>query len=343
LIQRGNTSNERRDMLPSIFGNSYLVMLVLVFVAVILLLESVYVAWRTHRGPAAMKMKSRLQALSATRDRSAQTLLLRQRMLSELPPMERFLQSLPRLRQIDRTILQSGLGWNVSSVLLASLVLFIAGWTVMIMGFRQPMLMGAVVGVLLGATPLLYVHYRRKKRLEKFERQLPEALDLITRALRAGHAFSAALKMAGEEMMEPMAGELSIVHDEVNFGVSLNQALSHLSERVPLTDLRYFVVAVLIQRDSGGNLTEILANLSRLIRERLKLIAKVRVLSSEGRLSAWILAVMPFFLAGVMNLTNPEFMRPMWTDPMGITIIKYLLSMMLVGVLVMRKIIKIRY
>jgi tight adherence protein B len=133
------------------------------------------------------------------------------------------------------------------------------------------------------------------------------------------------------------------VHDEVNFGVSLNQALTHLSERVPLTDLRYFVVAVLIQRESGGNLTEILSNLSRLIRERLKLMAKVRVLSSEGRLSAWILALMPFFLAGVMNLVNPEFMRPLWTDPMGITIIKYTLSMMFIGVLIMRKIIKIRY
>src|SRR6476469_8260214 len=144
-------------MLTSILGNSYLIVLVLVFVAVVLLLESIYVTWRAHRGPDAMKMKSRLHALSATRDRSAQTLLLRQRMLSELPPMERFLQRLPRLHQMDRAILQSGLGWNVSSVLLASLVLFVAGWTVMVMGVYQPMLIGAVVGVLLGAAPLLYV------------------------------------------------------------------------------------------------------------------------------------------------------------------------------------------
>ena len=134
--------------------------------------------------------------------------------------------------------------------------------------------------------------------MAKIERQLPDALDLMTRALRAGHAFSSALKMAGEEMAEPIAGEFRTVHDEVNFGVSLEQALTHLSERVPLTDLRYFVVAVLIQRDSGGNLTEILGNLSQLIRERLKLLAKVKVLSSEGRMSAWILGLMPFFLAG---------------------------------------------
>ena len=121
-------------MLTNIFGNSYLVVLVLVFVAVMLLLESVYMAWRAHRGPEAMKLRSRLHALSATRDRTAQTMLLRQRMLSELPRMERFLQSLPRLRQLDRIILQSGLDWQVSSVLLASLLLFMGAWAAMVMG-----------------------------------------------------------------------------------------------------------------------------------------------------------------------------------------------------------------
>ena len=140
----------------------------------------------------------------------------------------------------------------------------------------------------------------------------------MTRALQAGHAFTSALKMAGEEMVDPVAGEFRTVHDEVNFGVSLEQALTHLSERVPLTDLRYFVVAVLIQRESGGNLTEILGNLSRLIRERLKLLAKIKVLSAENRMSAWILGLMPFFLAGVLYLANPKFMSPLWTDPIGI-------------------------
>jgi tight adherence protein B len=128
----------------------------------------------------------------------------------------------------------------------------------------------------------------------------------------------------------------------VNFGVSLEQALSHLSERVPLTDLRYFVVAVLIQRESGGNLTEILASLSKLIRERLKLLAKVRVLSTEGRMSAWILCLMPFFLAGIMNLANPGFMSPLWTDPIGVSIVKYMLTLMLIGVVIMRRIIRVR-
>lgn len=330
-------------MLATILGNSFLVLSVLVFIAALLLAEGMYVMWRSRRGPEAVKLKTRLHALSASRDQSAQTGLLRQRMLSELPPMQRMLESMPRMRALDRIILQSGLPWTVSKLIFTCLALAVVSCFVLVSVLRQPLLMGAVVGIAAGSLPLLFLRYKRNNRLQKFERQLPEALDLITRALRAGHAFSAALKMAGEEMAEPIAGELATVHDEVNFGVSLERALTHLSERVPLTDLRYFVVAVLIQRESGGNLTEILGNLSQLIRERLKLMGKVRVLSSEGRLSAWILAVMPFFLAGVMNLVNPEFMRPLWTDPIGHSIIKWTLGLMFVGILIMSRIVKIRY
>jgi tight adherence protein B len=298
--------------------------------------------WRAHRGPQATKLQGRLHALAATRDRTAQTQLLKQRMLSELPPLERQLQRLPRMRALDRVIVQSGLDWTVSKLLLACIVLFGVTWMILALGAHQSLLICVIAAFCLGAAPLMYVQYRKNKRLAKLEQQLPEALDLITRALRAGHAFSSSLKMAGEEMPEPAAGEFRTVHDEVNFGISLDQALGHLSERVPLTDLRYFVVAVLIQRESGGNLTEILENLSRLIRERLKLLARVRVLSSEGRMSAWILGLMPFFLAGIINLVNPTFMSPLWTDPIGISIVQNMLTLMLIGAIVMRKIIKIR-
>lgn len=329
-------------MLPPIQGNAFLVLAVLVFIAMLLLLESLFLMWQAHRGPQAKKLQQRLQALSSTRDKSPQTQLLKQRMLSELPVLERWMQSLPRVRSLDRVILQSGLNWTVTKLLLACAVTGLAGALIVHLGLYQPLYLAAPVGVLLGSGPLLYLQYKRGKRLGKIEKQLPDALDLITRALRAGHAFPSALKMTGDEMSEPIAGEFRIVHDEVNFGVSLQQALTHLSERVPLTDLRYFVVAVLIQRESGGNLTELLVNLSHLIRQRLKLLAKVRVLSSEGRMSAWILCLMPFFLAGVMNAVNPDFMGPLWKDPIGIIILKYTLGLMLIGVLIMRKIIKIR-
>lgn len=329
-------------MLPSLMQNSYLVMAVLVFVAVLLLFESLYMLWQAHRGPEAKKLNKRLQALSATHDRTAQTQLLKQRMLSELPMLERFLRSLPRMRGLDRFILQSGLNWTVAKLLLGCGAVGLVAWLAMEMGAHQSRLVGAAVAAALGCAPFMYVQYMRSKRLGRIERQLPDALDLIARALRAGHAFTSALKMTGEEMAEPAAGEFRTVHDEVNFGVSLEQALTHLGERVPLTDLRFFVVAVLIQRESGGNLTEILASLSKLIRERLKLLAKVRVLSAEARMSAWILGLMPFFLAGVLNVVNPNFMSPLWKDPIGISIVKYMLILMLIGVVIMRRIIRIR-
>lgn len=329
-------------MLENIGSNAFLILSVLVFVAVLLLLEGAYLLWKAYKGPEAKKIETRLRALSASLDNSKQTQLLKQRMLSEVPAVERFLLSISRAQRLDRFILQAGLDWTVSKLLLSCAVLGTMAGMLMAYGAHQPFLMSVLVGVAAAAMPLLYVSRKRSARLSRFERQLPDALDLITRALRSGHAFPSALQMVGEEMPDPVAGEFRIVHDEVNFGVSLQQALTNLSERIPLTDLRYFIVSVLIQRDSGGNLTEVLGNLSRLIRERLKLLGKVKVLSSEGRLSAWILGLMPFALAGVMYLVNPEFMSPLWKDPIGIAIIQYLLTMMALGALVLMKIIKIR-
>ncbi|MDB5762858.1 MAG: tadB [Herminiimonas sp.] len=329
-------------MLQSIGANSFLIIVVLVFVAVVLLLKSLYMIWKSYKGPEAKKIEKRLQALSASGDGTRQAQLLKQRMLSEVPALERLLLGLPRAHRLDRVILQAGLDWTVSRLLLSCAALGIISYVMITALAHQSMFAGWVVGGVMAAMPLLYVHRKRSRRLDRIQRQLPDALDLVTRALRSGHAFSSGLQMIGEEMSEPIANEFRIVSDEVNFGVSLQQALTNLSERIPVTDLRYFVVAVLIQRDSGGNLTEVLGNLSRLIRERLKLFSRIKVLSSEGRLSAWILGVMPFALAAVMNLVNPDFMAPLWKDPIGIAIINYMLVLMAFGVLILRKIIKIR-
>ena len=329
-------------MLENIGSNTFLILSVLVFIAVLLLLEGAYLLWKAYKGPEAKKIETRLRALSASLDNSKQTQLLKQRMLSEVPAFERFLLSISKAQRLDRFILQAGLSWTVSRLLLSCAAFGLTAGMLVSYAAHQPLLISALVGAAVAALPLLYVGRQRSKRLGKFERQLPDALDLITRALRSGHAFPSALQMVGEEMPDPVAAEFRIVHDEVNFGVSLQQALSNLSERIPLTDLRYFIVSVLIQRDSGGNLTEVLGNLSRLIRERLKLMGKIKVLSSEGRLSAWILGIMPFALGGVMYLVNPEFMSPLWKDPIGIAIIQYLLTMMALGALVLMKIIKIR-
>lgn len=329
-------------MLDAIGSNSILMMSLMVFVAAVLLFEGLYLIWKSYKGPRARQLEKRLQSLAPAHDARRHAPLLKRRTLSDVPLFERILAGLPRAHGLQGFIYQAGLSWTVSRLLLSCTALgalaFMAASTVA----HQSMLVSAFAGIMIAALPMLYVHGKRSRRLARLEQQLPEAIDLIIRALRSGHAFSSGLQMVGEEMSEPIANEFRIVHDEVNFGVSMQRALMNLSERVPITDLRYFVVAVLIQRDSGGNLTEVLGNLSRLIRDRLKLHAKIRVLSSEGRLSAWVLGLMPFALAAAMNLVNPEFMSRLWTDPIGIAIIEYLLILMAVGVVMLRKIIKIR-
>lgn len=324
-------------------GPSYVhVILALVFIAVVLLLQGLYLIWKSYKGPEAKKIEKRLQALSASDDGTKQARLLKQQMLSEVPLLERFLLDVPRVHVVDRILLQSGLEWTVSHLFLSFLAAGAFGLLLASSLLTQPLLPTLVVAVAFAALPVLYVARARYRRLRKMEQQLPEALDLMVRALRAGHAFSSALQMAGDEMPEPMAAEFRIVHDEINFGISLQQALGNLCERVPLTDLRYFVVSVMIQRDSGGNLTEVLGNLSRLIRERLKLIAKIKVLSSEGRLSAWVLAVLPFLLGALMYYVNPEFMAPLWQDSIGVVILKYTLGLMVVGILLLKKLVTLR-
>ncbi len=329
-------------MLQYTFGNFFLVLSVLVFVAVIVLLEGLYMMWNTYKGPHAKIIEQRLQVLSAASDTSAQARLLRQRMLSSLPPLERILLRMPRAHALARFILQANLNWTVSRLVLTCFSMSLAGFVLFFSVLHQPLFSAALIAAAMAAAPLMYVRRLRSKRLTKLEQQLPDALDLLARALRAGHAFGSGLQMISQEMAEPIASEFRFVHDEINFGVSLEQALTNLSTRVPITDLRYFVVAVLIQRESGGNLTEVLTNLSRLIRQRLKLFWHIRILSAEGRLSAWILTVMPFALAGLMNAFNPTFMSPLWNDPIGIAIVRNMLILMAFGILVLRKITRIR-
>ena len=329
-------------MFPSPESNGFLIVAVLVFVAVVLLIEGLYLMWRSRRGPAARNIEKRLAALSASVGDAVQRQLLKQRALSDIPVLERVLHRFPPAQKLQNLLYQSGLKWPVSHVLLSSVTAGGFVYLVLAVVVHQPLLFAAIAGTACMAIPILYVGRKRHLRLMRLQLQLPEAIDLMIRAMRSGHAFNSGLQMVAEEMAEPIASEFRIVHDEISFGVSLQQALLNLSERVPLTDLRYLVVALLIQRDSGGSMTEVLGNLSRLIRERLKLVARVRVLSSEGRLSAWILVLMPFALGAIMTYFNPEFMTPLWTDPIGIGIIKYMLIMMAVGVVILRKIIKIR-
>jgi tight adherence protein B len=267
--------------------------------------------------------------------------VLKNRLLSEVPAIERLLLGIPRISNVDRLLVQSGLEWTVAKLLAISLLFGVTAYVALSFAILLPFVqLGAALAASL--LPVAYVRWKRRRRLRRMEQQLPDTLDLVGRAMRAGHALPSGLQMAGEEMVDPIAREFRITHDEINFGVSMQQALANLSERVPITDVRYFVVAVLIQREAGGNLAEILDNLSQLIRNRIKFRAKIKVLTTEGRMSAWVLGLLPFALAGLLFFFNHDFIAILWTDPAGIQIANVFLAMMAVGAVWLYKIIQIR-
>ena len=315
---------------------------ILLFAAVVLCIEGIYQWWNNYHGPEAKRVDARIRALSAGGHVSTEQLsILKKRLLSESPQFQRWLMSLPRVSVVDRWLEQSGSAWSVAQLLGYTIVV---GVCVLMVGALLPIPFSIVVACAVFASmlPVLHIASLRRKRLKKLEAQLPDAVDMIARALRAGHSFASALGMVGQEIKAPMGPEFRTTFEEINYGVPLDEALTNLAKRVPVNDLRYFVIAVLIQRESGGNLAEILDTIGNLVRERLKLYDKIRVLSAEGRLSAWILGLLPFATAGMILIVNPDFMKVLWTDPMGLKMIGLALLNMALGLIWMRKIIRIR-
>jgi tight adherence protein B len=319
----------------------YNVLILLVFIAVVLAIEGAYLLWSSYKGPEASKIERRLSIMSAGAHGSADTSLLKQRLLSDTPFVEHALLSIPRIHVLDRLLVQSGLQIKLATFLGISLACAVAGY-IAANFLVLPLIVIIATGIFAGCLPYFYLLYRKDKRLKRFDEQLPDALDLIGRGIRAGNSLPATLKMIGDEMADPVAGEFRIAFDEVNYGFSMQDALTNLTTRVPSSDLKYFVVAVIIQRETGGNLAELLDNIAALIRSRHKLYGSIRVLSAEGKLSAWILTLLPISVALLINIINPKFMQVLWTDNTGIKMIIGVVIMMIIGIFWMRKIIKIR-
>jgi tight adherence protein B len=318
----------------------YFLFATLIFVAVVLLIEGAYVWWNASKGPEAERLTRRMRVMSAAHSGKVVS-ITKKRVLSSNPLVLNVLKTMPRAAALDRLLLQSGKEWSVAQFLAISLGAAAAALAVAIW-FAVPFLIQPVLAVIALSIPLQLVRRARAKRLNRIEVQLPDALDLMSRALRAGHAFPTALKMVGDEMKDPLASEFATAFDEVNFGVSMPDALMNLANRVPSTDLRYFVIAVLIQRDTGGNLSELLDSIGKIIRDRIKLLGQVRVLSAEGKMSAWVLSLLPFGAGALIQLTNPKFLEVLFTDTAGQKMVAGALFMMVLGVFAMRSIIRIR-
>ncbi|MBR8210251.1 type II secretion system F family protein [Burkholderia cenocepacia] len=315
---------------------------ILTFVAVVLSIEGFYQWWSARHGAAARRIEARIRAMSAGGNVQQERLsILKKRMLDESKPFDRLLLRVPRVQALDLMIQQSGLAWTLPKLITLSAMCAAIAWFTLSFA-TLPQLAALPIALFAACIPTMYVLRARARRMLKLERQLPDICDMIARALRSGHSFTSTLGMVGDEFPEPMGGEFRVTFDEVNYGVSLHDALTNLATRVPVQDLRYFVIAVLIQRDTGGNLAELLDSIAGLVRERFKLFDKVRVLSAEGRLSAWILGLLPFGTAGVMALLNREFLSVLWEDPVGIRMVGTMLVSMAFGLLWIRRIVRIR-
>jgi tight adherence protein B len=268
--------------------------------------------------------------------------LLRDEMLSEIPALDTLLRRSERVSALQKMLSQADLKIRAGNYLLLCIAsgALIAG-IVYVAANKNPIF--AWVGLLLGFFfPYSYASYCRTKRFDKFEELFPQAIDTLARAVRAGHAFTTALEMISDEISEPVATEFRKLFEEQKFGLPVREALANLVDRVPLVDVKFFVTAVMLQRETGGNLAEILDNLSYVIRERFKILRQVRVYTAQGRLTMLLLMGMPPLIVMLMLFMNPSFIKPLFSDPIGHVMLVIGLALQTVGYFVIRKIIRIQ-
>jgi tight adherence protein B len=267
--------------------------------------------------------------------------LLRDEVLSRIPAFDSFLRRSERVSALQKILAQGHVDVRAgnflmlcaASSLLVAIVAYIAGGN-LIFGW-----VGVVLGFFL---PYAYASHMRKKRFQKFEEKFPEAIDTLARAVRAGHAFTTAIEMIANEVSEPVAGEFRQLYEEQKFGLPVRDALLNLADRIPLVDVKFFVTAVMLQRETGGNLAEILDNLSYVIRERFKILRQVRVHTAQGRLTMVLLMALPPTVVVVMFVLNRGFIMPLFIDPIGHALIVAGITMQTLGYFFIRRIIRIQ-
>jgi len=286
------------------------------------------------------RLESLLRSETAERATEEAIQILREEIESGLPWLQRLALRFRVGNKLFRLIEQADVNIRPHHLLL-----LIFGLGVGVGGFmwvvRGSLVVTAVMGLLAGAAPIFYLVRMRRRRLNQFLEQLPDALDLMTRALRAGHAFGSALSTVAAEMPDPIATEFRRTFEEQNLGMSVKVALEHLVERVPLLDLRLCVTAILIQKETGGNLAEILENIATVIRDRFRILGQVRVYTAQGRMTGWIIGLIPFAMAFYIHLVNPDYLEVLFTHPVGKAMALTALVFEGVGVLLIRRIVNI--
>ena len=319
--------------------NFLIVPFILFFIIAICLVESLRYLGR-RKTLSREVIRNKIHKYSTADSGSEPSDLLRIKVLSNVGFLNDILWKTPGMLHLDRLIQQANLNYPLGFFILLSLVFLATGY------FGASLLtinrtVTILLAILLGALPYIYIRMKKNQRMRKFEQQLPEGMEFLSRALRAGHAFTGSMKLAAENFDDPLGTEFEKTLDEINFGISTNDALKNLLNRVDLPDLRYFTASVILQRDTGGNLSEIMDSIARIIRERFKFRDKVRVLSAEGKFSAAILIAIPLLIISYLQIVQPGYLDTLTSEPVGKILMTIAISMALLGVVLIRKLISI--
>ncbi|BDQ34895.1 type II secretion system F family protein [Pseudodesulfovibrio portus] len=308
---------------------------------VFLLLMGISSLMQSGSDKAERRVRERLRAMAVTGvEEKAIDLVLRENSMSDVPWFNRLLENMRWAASLEKLIYQAEAKGSAGVYLLACAVLGVIG--AYAGSFSGRLWVIALTGGMLGYIPIWRLRGKQRKRMDKFQQQLPEALDLMARALKAGHTFGGGMRMVADEFDKPIGPEFGKTLDEINYGMDVDRALANLQERVECPDLKFFVVSINIQRETGGNLAEIIAKISTLVRDRFALFGKIRVLSAEGRVSAYILIGLPFLLGVILYLVNPDYIGLLWTRELGLSMVYSAGFSMVIGWIVIRKIIKIK-
>jgi len=314
--------------------------IVLIFVAVFFLVQGLAIPVFGESAQARKRLKKKLGEIESANYEEAYSSLLRAKYLRQLSPWERSLEKLPRMEALATLIEQSGAKYLAYRVVLLAIVLSLSAAFFAWVYFRlwyAPIVAGAIAFYL----PFMKIASNRTKRLGLFEEQLPDAIETMTRALRAGHPFPAALKMIGEEFDDPIAAEFELTFGDINYGNDVRRAMLGLLSRIPTVTVMALVTAVLVQKESGGNLAEILERISGVIRGRFRLYRKIKTLSAEGRMSAWVLAMVPLVLFVVLMISTPDYLPMLVDDARGQKMIIGSIISAACGIFWIRKILRI--
>ena len=312
-----------------------------IFLLTIVIVELLAYAYRHLRSTKRAKVRKRLRRYAYAEDGTAGAEILKKRIYSDIPWLNRLLHMIPPVKALDRLVVQANAKYPMGFYLLLSAFLGFAGFYVthfltMKVHFAA---LAAFIGLIL---PYASLNRDKAKRIEKFKKQLPDALGMIARAMKAGHAFTGGMSMLSEEFDDPIGPEFAETLDEINYGVSVADALKTLAGRIDCDELKYFIVGVILQRETGGNLAELMDILANLIRERFKFEGKVQTLTAEGRFSAVVLIILPIALGIFLFIRNPNFLNPLLTEPAGKLMIVLAAAGMVVGTFVIRRMVKIK-